>query len=59
MPGTAMSPPMEVTAIRCPRRGRRMGGSAARSVATAPNTLTSNCRRTSASGVSSKVPSRP
>jgi hypothetical protein len=28
MPGTAMSPAMEVTAIRCPRR-RRMWGSAA------------------------------
>lgn len=50
---------MEVTAIRWPRRRRRMEGSAARRVAAAPNTLTSNCRRTSAGGVSSKVPSSP
>jgi hypothetical protein len=35
MPGMAMSPPMEVTAIRCPRRRRRMWGSAACRMATA------------------------
>jgi hypothetical protein len=58
-PGKPARPPIEVTARMCPRRRSRLYGRTARTVAAAPNTLTSNWARSSLSGVSSKVPSTP
>lgn len=43
MPGTAMSPPMEVTAIRCPRRRRRLGDPEFRPQIPLPNPDKVNC----------------
>src|SRR5712664_4009203 len=59
MPGNPTYPAIEVILMIFPRRLSRMNGSTALIIATAPKTLTSNCRLISSSGLSSRVPSWP
>src|SRR5258705_13000297 len=59
MPGNPTYPTIDVMLMIFPRRLSHMNGSTALIIATAPKTLTSNCRLISSRGLSSRVPSWP
>src|SRR5258705_1557226 len=59
MPGNPTYPAIDVMLMIFPRRLSHMNGSTALIIATAPKTLTSNCRLISSSELSSRVPSWP